>query len=143
MKRLSLLTFVTLSLIATNGHAQKLKNTEVPDAVKSALSKQFPAAGNVTWEKEKGNFEANWGGKSKEDNSVLFTPAGEFVEKVVAIQVAELPIGIMTYVRDHYPGAKISEAGKVTDSKGKVSYEAEVKGKDLLFDREGNFIKKD
>ena len=56
MKRLSLLTFVTLSLIATNGHAQKLKNAEVPDAVKSALSKQFPAAGNVTWEKEKGNY---------------------------------------------------------------------------------------
>jgi hypothetical protein len=49
----------------------------------------------------------------------------------------------LTTVKAHYPGAKISEAGKVTDANGKISYEAEVKGKDLVFDENGNFVKID
>jgi len=40
-------------------------------------------------------------------------------------------------------GVKITEAGKVTDAKGRTQYEAEVKGKDMLFDEKGNFIKFD
>jgi len=46
-------------------------------------------------------------------------------------------------VKAHYPGAKITEAGKVTDAQGKTRYEAEVKGKDLLFDEKGEFVKID
>lgn len=123
--------------------AQKVKSTDVPGAVKSALAQKYPSAANVTWEKEKGNYEANWGGKSKEDNSVVFTPAGQFVEMVVAIPVSGLPGGVARYVKKNYPGATITEAGKVTDANGKTSYEAEVRGKDLIFDESGNFVKKD
>jgi hypothetical protein len=65
--------------------AQKVKSNDVPAAVKSALQQKYPDAKNVYWEKEHGNYEANWGGKSKEDNSVQFTPAGEFIEYVKAI----------------------------------------------------------
>ncbi|HEY8969613.1 MAG TPA: hypothetical protein VIM64_10980, partial [Puia sp.] len=129
-----LLTFTALCLATTSLTAQN---------VKSALLKKYPTATNVTWEKEKGNFEANWGGRSKEDNSVLFTPDGSFVEVVVAIPVAELPLGVITYIKAHYPGSKITEAGRVTDAKGRISYEAEVKGKDLIFDEKGNFEKID
>ena len=97
----------------------------------------------VTWEKEKGNFEANWGGKSGEDMSVMFSPAGAFIEQVQAIKVNELPAGVAKYVKAKYKGAKIAEAGKVTDAAGKTMYEAEVKGKDLVFDEQGNFLKID
>jgi len=142
MKNTLLLTFLSFSLTTTLT-AQKVKSADVPQAVKSALLKKYPSASNVTWEKEKGNFEANWGGKSKEDNSVVFTPDGSFVEMVVAIPVANLPLGVVTYIKAHYPGSKITEAGKVTDAKGKISYEAEVKGKDLIFDQQGNFVKVD
>jgi len=134
MKNSLLLTFTALCLATTSLTAQN---------VKSALLKKYPTATNVTWEKEKGNFEANWGGRSKEDNSVLFTPDGSFVEVVVAIPVAELPLGVITYIKAHYPGSKITEAGRVTDAKGRISYEAEVKGKDLIFDEKGNFEKID
>jgi len=143
MKNTLLLTCIALSLTTTAVTAQKVKSADVPESVKSALLKKYPSASNVTWEKEKGNFEANWGGKSKEDNSVVFTPDGSFVEMVVAIPIADLPPGVATYVKAHYPGSKITEAGKVTDAKGKTSYEAEVKGKDLVFDEEGNFKKID
>ena len=74
---------------------------------------------------------------------MVFTPDGVFVERVLAIPVSSLPSGVAAYVKTHYPGAKITEAGKVTDALGKTSYEAEVKGKDLLFDEKGTFLKLD
>jgi formylmethanofuran dehydrogenase subunit C len=42
-----------------------------------------------------------------------------------------------------YKGAKIVEAGKVTNAAGTHMYEAEIKGKDLIFDENGNFLKED
>lgn len=139
------IVFSMLMLMSVTGiaMAQKLKSTEVPDAVKSALMKKYPEATKVTWEKEKANFEANWGGKSGEDMSVQYTPAGAFVEQVVAISPSELPASVAVYVKQHYKGVKITEAGKVTDAKGTTMYEAEVKGKDLVFDEKGNFLKID
>jgi hypothetical protein len=127
----------------TSIHAQNLNEKDVPSQVKSDFIKKYPDAKKITWEKEKGNFEANWGGRSGEDSSVLFTPAAEFLEIVVSIPVGQLPPAIPAYVAKNYKGTKIKEAGKVTDASGKHMYEAEIKGKDLIFDDNGFFIKED
>jgi hypothetical protein len=134
------LAIIVLTGVAT---AQDLKSKDVPAAVKAALAKKYPNATKVSWEKEKGNYEANWGGKSGEDTSVQFTPAGAFVEEVDAIAVSQLPTAVAPYVRAHYNGAKIKEAGKVTDAAGHHFFEAEIKGKDLIFDENGKFVKVD
>ena len=137
-----------LFVVSASSFAQKEKGEGkekliVPPAVKTALSKKYPEAKKVTWETEKGNYEANWGGRSGEDNSVQFTPSGEFIEIVTAISVSKLPKPILTYVAEHYKGAKISEAGKVTNATGKVTYEAEVNRKDIIFDENGNPVRKE
>ncbi|MFC0514933.1 PepSY-like domain-containing protein [Mucilaginibacter angelicae] len=139
----NILSLCVMLAITTMAMAQKVKSGSVPAPVKAALMKKYPTAGKATWEKEKGNFEANWGGKSGEDMSVQFTPAGDFIEEVVAIAPSALPAGVAAYVKQNYKGAKISEAGKVTDAKGTLMYEAEVKGKDLVFDDKGKFLKID
>jgi len=54
-----------------------------------------------------------------------------------------LPAHISIYIRQHYSRTKINGAGKITDAKGAIMYEAEVKGKDLVFDEKGNFLKID
>jgi len=123
------------------GEKESKEKITVPATVKSALSKKYPEATKVGWEKENGNYEANWGGKSGEDNSVQFTPTGNFIEIVNAIPVSQLPAPVIVYVKAHYKGAKITEAGRVTDAKDKISYEAEVNGKDIVFDEKGNFVK--
>ncbi len=123
--------------------AQDLKSKDVPEAVKTAFAKKYPDAKKVSWEKEKGNYEANWGGKSGEDSSVTYTPSAIFVEIVVAIPVGQLPPDIAPYINKQYKGAKIREAGKVTDAAGRHMYEAEIKGKDLIFDEKGVFLKED
>jgi uncharacterized protein YxeA len=143
MKKIILLSSLVLAAFTGNVMAQDLKAKDVPAAVKEALAKKYPKATKVSWEKEKGNYEANWGGKSGEDTSVQFTPTGVFVEEVDAIPVSQLPAAVAPYVKAHYKGAKIKEAGKVTDATGKKMFEAEIKGKDLIFSESGEFIKVD
>lgn len=142
MKKYSIIScFLLLFFVANRVNAQKLKEADVPANVKEALAKKYPQAKSVTWEKENGNFEANWGGKSGEANSVQYTPAGEFVEIENIISVSSLPTSVTTYINVHYKGSKITEASRVTDAHGKQSFEAEVNGKDLVFDGKGNFVK--
>ena len=143
MKKRILFSLLALFIIAGTLFAQKGKKIDVPPVVKTALSKKYPASSSakVSWEMEKGNYEANWGGKSGEDNSVQFTPAGDFIEIVKAIPVSELPKPVLTYVKERYKGAKITEAARVTNAKGKQTYEAEVNKKDIIFDEKGNFVK--
>jgi hypothetical protein len=140
-KRLLLLLTAFLAII--NLKAQRIKINDVPAAVKSSFTERYPKAAKVTWEKEKGNYEANWGGKSGEDNSAKFTPSGTFVEIVKAIAITDLPANVPPYVKKHFNGAKILEAGKATDAFGKISYEVEIKGSDLIFDENGIYLKKD
>jgi hypothetical protein len=140
-KKLVLGLVFTLGVLGAK--AQQISFNKVPEPVKSAFKKQYPEAIKISWEREKGNFEANWGGKSGEDNSAQFTPAGNFIEIVKAISIKDLPKNVAPYIASHYNGAKIKEAGKVTDSNGKTMYEAEIKGSDIIFDEQGNFLKKD
>jgi hypothetical protein len=140
MMKKYLTLFMLFVLFFTSIQAQTIKSSQVPDVVKTNLLKQYPGAKNVIWEKEHGNYEANWGGKSKEDNSVQYSSKGDFIEYVKAIPVSQLPKAVAEYVKAHYKGAKITEAGLVTDAGGKTHYEAEVNKKDLIFDKEGNFI---
>ncbi len=144
MKNVISLAAILFTLSTATFAQKKAEGNEhinVPVKVKSALMQKYPEAKNVGWEKENGNYEANWGGKSGEDNSVQFTPSGSFIEIVNAIPVSQLPAKVVAYVKQHYNNAKITEAGKVTDAKGKMSYEAEVHGKDIVFDENGNFVK--
>lgn len=143
MKKLIATTLLLAGTITGIAIAQDLKEKEVPTKVKVAFAKKYPDAKKVSWEKEKGNYEANWGGKLGEDNSVLFTPLAVFLEIVVAIPINQLPDNIAFYVTKNYKGAKIKEAGKLTDANGKHMFEAEIKGKDLIFDEKGVFIKED
>ena len=141
MKKATLL--IICIILAWNAFSQDLKTKDVPPGVVAALKTKFPAAAKVSWEKEKGNYEANWGGRSGEDHSAQFTPSGSFVEIVDNIPVSSLPAKVSPYVTAHYNGAKIKEAGSVTNAAGKKSYEVEIKGKDLIFDLDGNFVKED
>lgn len=65
------------------------------------------------------------------------------MEEVDAMPVSQLPASVTAYVKAHYQGSKILEAGRVTDAAGKKMFEAEIKGKDLIFDESGKFIKVD
>ncbi|GAC1526647.1 MAG: hypothetical protein NVS3B15_02790 [Sediminibacterium sp.] len=143
MKKTMLLSMLLMVAVTVSLLAQDLKEKDIPQVVKTSFAKKYPDVKKANWEKEKGNFEANWGGKSGEDHSAVFTPAGSFVEIVDVIPVDHLPASVASYVKKHYKGARITEAGKVTDAAGKHMFEAEIHGKDLIFDEKGVFIRQD
>jgi len=145
MKKILSITAILFAL-STSSFAQENEGNEhinVPPVVKTALHKKYPEAKKVGWEKENGNFEANWGGKDGEANSVQFTSSGKFIEIVKEIPVNELPKSTTAYIKGHYKNAKFGDIGRVTDANGKTSYEVEIHSKDVIFDENGNFVKEE
>lgn len=143
MKKITLAMLLLTCLAANHLMAQDLRQKDVPKKVTEALVKKFPHAKKLSWEMEKGNYEANWGGKSGEDTSVVFTPAAIFMEMVVSMPINQLPSNVAPFIQKKYNKASIREAGRLTDAAGKQFFEVEIKGKDLIFDEKGNFIKED
>lgn len=119
--------------------SQKIQEKDVPVSVKTALQKQYPKAAKVKWSKEADKFEAEFD-LNKEETSVLMDASGNVLETEVEIEISQLPKGVAEYVKTNYKSS-IKEAAKITDANGSVSYEAEIKGKDLLFNSNGKFVK--
>ncbi len=119
--------------------AQKLEASKVPAAVKSSFEKQYPGI-KAKWEKENGKYEANF----KQDGntmSALFESNGTINEREMDIKVNELPATVLAYIKEHYKGKTIKEGARITKADGTINYEAEVAGKDVIFDANGKFIR--
>lgn len=135
------LIFLLVAMASVSfANAQKVSEKEVPAVVKSALQKSHPNAKGLKWEKEEGNYEAGFK-VGEADYSVLIDASGKILETEGEIKMEELPANAKAYVAKNYAAQKIKEVAKITDSKGVVTYEVEVKGKDLIFDNAGKFLK--
>ena len=120
--------------------AQKMKEADVPANVKAAFAKQYPDTKAGSWEKENGNYEAEFD-MNKTEMSVLIDPSGNITETETEIKVSELPVAIAGYCAKNYSGKKIAEASKIVDARGVVTYETEISKMDVLFTADGKFIK--
>ena len=125
--------------IAFSACAQKLDAAKVPAAVKAAFTKQYPGI-DAKWEKEAGKYEVNFK-QSGNTMSALYEANGTLTETEMDIKVTDLPATVLAYVKEHYKGKTIKEGAKITKADGSVNYEAEVAGKDVIFDATGKFIK--
>lgn len=135
-----LVATIVVALFATFAFAQKMQEAQIPASVKSSFQKMYPTAKSVKWDKEEVNYEASFD-FNKTDNSVLMDAQGNVIETEVEIEVNQLPMGVLDYVKTHYAGRKAKEGAKITDAQGMITYEVELKGMDLLFDSNSMFIK--
>ena len=120
--------------------AQKLKDNEVPVAVKLTMEKKFPGITKVKWSKEDKDFESEFMKDGKE-MSAVFKASGTWKETETEIKVNELPQLIKAYMAEHVKGKKIREAAIIHKQDGSVVYEAEAQNADYLFDAKGNLLK--
>lgn len=130
-----------IAAIGLSTCAQKIDASKVPAPVKAAFTKDYP---NISpkWEKENGKFEAGF----KQHGSVmsiLYEANGTMVESEIDIKVSDLPASVLAYVKEHYKGKTIKEGAKITKADGTINYEAEVGGKDVIFDANGKFLKEE
>lgn len=135
-----LVVTIVVMLFATFSFAQKMQEKNVPSNIKSIFKKMYPTAKEVKWDKEGEKYEASFD-LNKTDHSVLMDAQGNIIETEVEIELNQLPMGILDYVKTHYTGKQAKESAKITDAKGMVTYEVEIKGMDLIFDSNGKFIK--
>lgn len=150
MKNLTII--LALSLGFGSAYAQKVKEAEVPSEVKDAFKKAYPKGEVEKWEKEDGNYEAEFeieripmdksGKKEEIEMSAVYTPKGELIQTETEIKISELPKAISEYIEKNV-AKKIKEASKITDAKGVVNYEAEAGEVDYIFDADGKFLKKE
>jgi hypothetical protein len=138
MKKVTMISAL-VSLIGFSACAQKLDASKVPAAVKATFAKQYPGA-SVKWEKEDGKYEAGFK-QNGNTMSALYEANGTMTESEMDIKVSDLPASVLAYVKENYKDKKIKEGAKITKSDGTVNYEAEVDGKDVIFDAKGKFLK--
>jgi len=138
MKKIILI--LAIALFVNYANAQKIDAKDLPVTVTGAFAKLYPAIKDVKWEKENGNFEANFD-LNKVETSVLFDPIGTLLETESEIKISELPKNATDYITKTYPNVKIKEASRIKDAKGVITYEAAWKGIEVTFDAKGTFIK--
>lgn len=132
---------IILCLWVSISACQSPKNeVSVPDNIKSAFAQMHPNATDINWIEEPSIFEAKFtDGKLK--GAVSFNDKGEVVETEEVIEQDLLPnlIGILDYIKTNYPGQAIQRCEKIIKHNGSISYELQIKGKELVFDANGEF----
>ncbi|XWW48544.1 PepSY-like domain-containing protein (plasmid) [Fibrella sp. USSR17] len=138
MKQILFAGLLSLATLMTTSAAIRL--TDAPAAVKAAITKLYPTAKNVKFEKENGDYEAGFTLNGKAI-SVVLDAKGNVKETETEIPVNALPAAVRDYIAKKMPGKKIREAAEMLDATGKKTFEAQVGGKDLIFDERGTLIK--
>lgn len=137
-------TIVTLMLsfaIVAGLNAQKIKNEDVPQSVKTKFKELYPNVQKVKWEKEDANFEAEFENGNSE-TSVVFDGTGNLLETETEISADALPQQVKEYVQKNLAGKKIKEASKIVNSKNQVIYELEIDKTEYLISQDGKLINK-
>ena len=131
----NILLVATLFVSLSVAHAQK----GVPANALSDFKTKFPTAQKVSWDKEDGNFEAEFKmGATK--MSATYSTTGEWLETETGIDITALPATVfMAFKKDH-EATKINAVYKI-DSAKPISYEIEykdgVKTKEVIYDAQG------
>ncbi|MFM2225636.1 MAG: hypothetical protein RJA07_1838 [Bacteroidota bacterium] len=140
MKKTIILSLSLAFIFTLQACAQHISADKVPANVVAAFKAKYPKVEKTKWELENGNYEAGFDLNDVE-TSVLITPQGSIIETETEIAVSALPTKVAAYVKTNLGDKKIKEASIIIDAKGIKKYEAEVGGKDYVFDENGNFIK--
>jgi hypothetical protein len=140
MKKIFLLCAMAGFFVQIHAQDGKLLAKDVPSAVTTAFYKTYPSVKDVDWNKDGINFQAEYDA-DKVDNTATYTETGMLVNTGVAIVASALPASVLEYVKVNYKEDELRQACKITDVGGIVTFEGKVKGMDLTFDSNGNFIK--
>lgn len=140
MKRIFLTLAIALATSLT--FASCNADNRVPEPVKAAIKNLYPDISKLHWNSEaKGIWEAEFKNNGIQ-TSVTFDANGTMKEIENEITMSELPQAVQNYLKQNNLENKVKEIAKIVDANGVITYEAEVKNKDLIFDNQGNIISK-
>lgn len=144
MKKMIMPVVLLLIGAGTTLAAQKIKASDVPQAVQNAFKDSYPDATDVEWEMEDSStyeveFEIN-----DVDHEAIFEADGQWIETEIELKKSELPEEVTKAFKAKYPKKKIKEAVRIESYKKGVLYELEYRSgftkKEAVFDSGGEFI---
>ena len=118
--------------------ALSCNSVKIPTEIKANFQKSFPGVTGEEWSEDDGKYEAAFKVDGKEVTAT-YTPAGVLEETETKIPIADLPKEIEPYIKSKYPGMAIKEASIVERGTNRM-FEAEIEGKELLFNEAGGFL---
>lgn len=134
--------FMMFLFATTVSVAQDLKPSEVPEAVKTAFTKDNAKATDIEWERDFDNYKVEFD-MGRMEHEIWYTPTGTIIKKEQDITEAELPQAIRDAIKSKYAGYRVDDV-EMTWQDNAVTYEVELeKGKDewkLVFDSDGSII---
>jgi len=138
MKHLFFLLFIGIVFNACN---QADKERKAPDNIVAAFKKLHPAATIEKWNDEPPIWEAKYK-DGNEKGAVSFDKDASVTETEIVIEESLLPDqpAIPDYIKAHYTGEKIQHCEKVTKADGTVTYEIQITGKEIVFDKDGKYL---
>jgi len=121
-----LFTLVLATLLGLTAQAQKLTDDKVPAAVRAALTKRFPTAKQVAWEKEDAQaYEAKFTvGDNKQ--SANFDENGKWLSTETNIKKTDIPTAVQSAIAKNFAGYDIGDPEKVESPEG-ILYEMKLK----------------
>ena len=137
MKKM-LFALLTFSVVTVAQAQKKPAMVKAPAAAKEAFAKAHPGA-TGKWEKEDANYEVTFK-ESGKTMSCIVTPNGSILETETDMPVTSLPAPVTAYIAQHYKGVKVKEAATIVKADGTTEYEANIKGKDVMFDENGKLL---
>ncbi len=144
MKKIIVLLSAFL-LISFMGFTQTITPDKVPQAVKEAFAKKFPAATDLKYSMEKKDYEISFKDKGV-GMSANFNSAGEWLETETVMIESDLPKEVLTSVATNYVGFMISNISKLEGPDKVLNYEMDLKkdkvGFEVKFSPKGEILKK-
>lgn len=145
MKKLLFIALLGMSAAFT-ANAQhddnKLKDKDVPQAVRTAFDAQFDNAMMVDWKMKDGNYKAMFT-KDMKKHFAEFNASGELVAKGEKVNKDDLPTGVADAVKTGYASSNIDEVYRV-EKGGQTLYMVKLDGnpvKKVVYDAEGKVVK--
>jgi len=139
MKKYSIILAAMILAISFTACSQ----SKVPEAVKTAFNKKFPAAKEVEWGMEgKTQWEAEFE-LNGTDVSANFDLQGNWKETETDMKVSDLPGVVVKTINDQFPGYKIKDAN-LNETPQRVAYEIDIKKgkskKEVTIDKKGKIL---
>ena len=134
--------FGALAASAQEDNKMKVKDKDVPEAVKTAFQSQFANASDVEWKVKNGKYKAKFDMNGVEHMAEL-NSSGEVVSKAMKIPNDELPTLVSDAVKSSYANATIDDVYRV-EKGGQTQYLVKLDGspdKKLLYDAQGKLVK--
>lgn len=134
--------FGALAVNAQNAQEpSKIKDKDVPEAVRKAFDNQFDKTTMADWKIKEGNYKVSFRQGLKR-SIAEFSPAGELISKGERVEKDELPTAVGDAVKVNYANNTIDEIYRI-EKDGQTQYLVKIDGnpkKKVVYDDQGKVL---